>query len=314
MSEYVSDDSFFETLKTMEASIEDPLIVRVVERAKEYGGLLQEETAPAFSLSVVEELNQQWELFRESSMLVTGLITFDAPDGTPLLRYVDETKVISDGFTFSDTLHPLTGERHRRIRHFFYLPSSNIDDDYDDEYIPGFAELDDIVINPSHFSTDRAHALLSDQYPGLMDDIDEAAMSWQDSEVGEHFMALQQFELPQSIGHNLLGQAALKRYLSDLFPIDRKLPYALQLAGTVQLAPATDRSTLARLNCTLLADVCHFTINPANYANADSKYGIGLSVDIHPSLPHEEMISAIVPLSSVVRAESLRKKYMYEEF
>ena len=314
MSEHPLDDSIFETLKTMEASIEDPLIVRVVDRAKEYGVLLQEEMAPAFSLSVVEELNEQWEIYRESPMLVTGLITFDAPDGTPLLRYVDETKVISDGFTFSDTIHPVTGARNRRIRHLFYLPASSIDDTYEDEYIPGFAELEDIAINPVHFSTDRAHALLTDEYPGLMEDIDEAAMTWSDSDAGEHFMALQQFELPQSIAYNQLGQEAIKRYLADLFPIDRKLPYVLQLAGTVQLAPLTDRSMLARLNCSVLADIHHFTLNPSLTEDVDPSYTIGLSVDIHPPLPDEEMISAIIPLGSVIRAESLRKKYMYEEF
>ena len=315
MSEQFSEAALFNSLREMEASIEDPLVTSIVLRAKDYSDALKHEHDPDVAAVLLEELNDDWEMFKNMPILCTGVVTYDGPDGEAIVNFLEDVRIISNGFTFSDTIHPVTGGRNRRIRHHFFIPTNALLESYDDQdHVVGMAELDDITLNPEQFSLDRARAWLNEEHPGLMEQIDIMASLELKSEKQEHFMALKKFHVKAEAAERPQSVEAIKRYLASLYPIDRDLPYIVKVDGIYTAAPETDRETLIRQTGVLIVDLYHFDVCLRDPSAPEEGYGIGISVDIHASSMTERPITASIPLHAINRIQSERKKYYPESF
>lgn len=300
-------EDFEAQFNQLETAMAEPVTAGVIENARTYNTLLSEEAVGSDDLVVIiEDLDQQWQSMMGQSVKVTGYVNMPNAEGEVEPEFCDKRVFISNGFGADNWDDEPTIGRKVQLQ---LLKPDEVQDDTQ-TYIYCSADIEQVSLEFSLASFERAVAWLTTFYPDLIDEID-ARIFAPDGTEADAVMALKDLELPPFGEDEEFAHHCISNYLQAMIQFDSSVPYEIKIDGEAIMSDDGGKDvTVVILTEDTLMRVR--TIVPGRRYDEEGTTGIlslrGSLVNSDRLLPD---IDLAVPLQSVEKFESLRSNYYH---
>lgn len=186
---------------------------------------------------LVSDLDTEWRQWYGEPLMVQGKVSYQVTkrNGEKIVgqTVLWDQRVISKGFNidFNGEKNE-QGQRFGRVIYQFSLPADLIPEHTDDaEIIAAFALLDEIVVDSSSASKERAYSWLNTMHPDFINKVDaciNTSMSEVDAVIGLSELDISEINLDDELARN-----CVEAYIKSQIVRDKKVPYGLIIEGDV---------------------------------------------------------------------------------
>jgi hypothetical protein len=298
--------------------LRDPEMDRVIAKAKaanEMMGIVL--STKRERTEVLADLDAQWARWDGQPLTVSGKVKYPVTfEGKTENReaILWDTRVISNGFNIGTlTEDTPEGGALARVVYQFQVPVDSLPEQFENRtMITVQAPLDEMVVDSTLASKERAYSWLSALYPEFVQEID-ALISTSMSEV-DALQALSSLDLSSIDLDNELARNCVEAYIKSQVIIDKKMPYGMVLQGEVSHYNAilkkpiyydvTNMKTIAKISSVKL--VLH------HEAGQPEEWRLGVKASTLPRDRRESGMKYTVPLSTIKTIVSLRDEFYHD--
>ena len=316
MSEMSPEMSVFGSeFEMLESTMTDPYIESVLTLARQYNDILKNTTPTAEEKeAIINELDSEWGSALHMPMKITGHIS--ARDGEDVIEkaYYEDLDVISNGFCITEDQILIDDEVvavNYVVKHHFLVPGNRIaglNSDSED-FVGATGEVDDVILELPTASMERATAWLTENYPEVIQDIDERILNAEGTEA-DSILALRGFELSPALAADTdFARNCVIVYISQSLQLDQYVPYSVNLSGKVHLH--NDDGTMSRATIKTGSSLAVFrgiTMTKYNEEENDN-YEIFVIMNLITEDRTAGATNLNVPLDTIHKAMSIRAAF-----
>lgn len=310
----------YQWLEHVEESVDklrEPRMDRVLAAARAASDMMQMIPAtPTQQHAVIDELDSLWnENGVEQSILVRGKITYEVKTSTGKETHsaiLWDTEVISNGFSVEalSEIDQTTRTRFGKVVHHMTVPASSIPEQFKKQEIIATADVDEVIIDTTEASVERAYSWLEAMHPEFIKAIDACTMECKSEE--DVILALRSLPIADWVDlDDPLARNCVQAFLGAYATVDRLESYGLLLKG--ELAIINDSYSLQSSfeidTVDMLAEVSPLRVFKMAQGDETYVWTVGVFIEDQPQDASVSRIKYAVPLSTIQDIKSVRRMY-----
>jgi hypothetical protein len=304
------------SLDELESAIVDPFIQRVVDDAKVFNALINEQPPTEDEArEIIVELDSRLGDMIGSTVRVTGWVSYRDDEQQTKVKFIEDFRAQTNGFYIREIPGSYDPDASQELVYCFIARKSLVggfENTENDPTVGLYASLQDTYVEYTGMSTERAAAWIASIDPDLLEDIQIAAYNGEGSEAGS-LLALKDINFGERVDlKDQLNQKSIEIYLKDLINIDDSVPYEASVNGLVTTVPygreyEPQTNTVRDLGAMLYLDGLLF--RPADTEDPDSAIELHVSCLLVAANRSEQQTRHYIPLSSFDSLESSRVRF-----
>jgi hypothetical protein len=312
-----SQAEWLESVQDSFDALRDPEMDRVIAEAKAANEMLKiVMSTKRQRTEILADLDAKWARWYNEPVKVSGKVSYDVTfEGKTETRQAIlwETRVISNGFNIGLTAKDTTstdGQGLAEVVYQFQVPVDSLPERFQNRaFIDVQVPLDEVVVDSTFASKERAFTWLSAVHPEFIQQVDELIGDSM-SEV-EALQALADLQFNDIDLDDELTRNCIEAYVRSQVIVDKKMPYGLILDGELSYDnkrigraiyhDVTDLKTIAKLSSLGLVR--------NHKAGQPEQWRLGVKAKTRPQDRREKGMTYHIPLSTTKTIVSLREEF-----